>query len=128
MATARNFRLASRLRFGIPEKNFLLSKMANLTEPILRTRFTDMSAALFSAQKTECKDFELRYVYCLEAYGKSLGESKCKDLKDDIQECFFKFKQLARTEAIKNERVRQLKSGELKPEETYGPIPKPDSF
>lgn len=102
--------------------------MANLTEPILRTRFTDISAALFTSQNSECKDFELRYVYCLEAYGKSLGESKCKDLKEDMRECIFKIKQLSRVYAISNERSRQLKSGELKPEETYGPIPKPDSY
>lgn len=68
--------------------------MANLVEPILRTRFTDMSVALFSAQNHSCKDFELRYVYCMEAYGKSLGESKCKDLKEDLNECFFKIKQV----------------------------------
>lgn len=69
--------------------------MANLIEPILRTRFTDMTAPLFTHQKNEeCRDFELKYVYCMEAYGKPYGDAKCKDYKDDLTECVFKFKQV----------------------------------
>ncbi len=69
--------------------------MANLQEPILRTRFTDMTAAMFTHQKNEvCKDFELRFVYCMEAYGRPLGDTKCQELKDDLNECVFKNKQV----------------------------------
>ena len=69
--------------------------MSNLQEPIIRTRFTDMTAALFTQQNNlACKDFELKFVYCMEAYGKPLGNTKCKDFEDDLRECVFKGKQV----------------------------------
>ena len=69
--------------------------MANLVEPILRTRFTDMSAPLFSYQYDHpCKDCEIRFVTCMEAYGKSLGPKKCMDLKLDLNECVYNDKQV----------------------------------
>jgi len=68
--------------------------MANLVEPILRTRFTDMTAPMFSFQNHHCKDFEMRYVSCMEAYGKSLGQQKCVDFKLDLNECVYNDKQV----------------------------------
>lgn len=68
--------------------------MANLVEPILRTRLTDMTAPVFSFQMHPCKEFEMRYVSCMEAYGKSLGKEKCMDLKLDLNECVFSDKQV----------------------------------
>lgn len=69
--------------------------MTSLNEPVLRTRFTDMGAALMTSQNNDrCKDFELRYVYCKEAYGKTLSDTKCNDLKEDLRECIFQFKQV----------------------------------
>lgn len=69
--------------------------MTELNEPLLRTRFTDMAAALFTSQKNpQCQDFEMRYVTCMEAYGRTMGDQKCKDLRDDFKECIFKIKQV----------------------------------
>lgn len=74
---------------------FFCKKMTNIMEPIIRTRFTDKTAPLFTAQRINvCDDFELKFVTCMEAYGKSVGSTKCKDLKDDLTECIFKTKQV----------------------------------
>ena len=68
--------------------------MANLFEPVIRTRFTDMAATIFTSQGTKCQDFEMRYAECMEAYGKAIGTKKCQDFKDDLNECLFAAKQV----------------------------------
>lgn len=65
-----------------------------LTEPIIRTPFTDMGAAMITQQHTVCKDFEMKYIKCLEAYGKSLGETKCQAFLEDFTECSTRAKQV----------------------------------
>lgn len=70
--------------------------MAQLYEPIIRTKFSDMAAGLFTVQKhPQCADFELRYYSCMEAHGSRAGAASCKDFKDDLHECVFKFKQVS---------------------------------
>ena len=59
-----------------------------LFETVFRTRFTDLGATMFTHQKMgKCGDFELKMMNCMEAYGKPLGDTKCKDLVDDFSEC-----------------------------------------
>ena len=58
-----------------------------LFEPVFRTRFTDLGATMFTHQKMgKCGDFELKMMNCMEAYGKPLGDTKCKDLVDDFSD------------------------------------------
>lgn len=67
----------------------------DLYEPIIRSRFTDMGAILFTRQKHPyCKDFELKFRYCMEAYGEPVGFEKCKLLREDLNECMFRHKQV----------------------------------
>ena len=65
-----------------------------LSEPIIRTPFTDMGAAMITQQRSICKSFELKFMQCMEAYGKSIGDVKCKDYFDDLQECTLLSKQV----------------------------------
>lgn len=67
-----------------------------LSEPIIRTPFTDMGASMFTEQNTPfCKNFEIKYMKCIEAYGKPLGDTKCKDFLEDFSECVTKTKQVS---------------------------------
>ena len=125
----------------------------DLREPYIRTHFTDMMSPMFTQQTHPyCKDFDLKLRYCLEAYGKPMAYTKCKDIEEDLHEClhrgkqvcetfsfnsylhsFSKFKffyvlQIGRLLAMENERKRQYKAGERTKEGYNAETPKPDSF
>lgn len=69
--------------------------MDRLYEPIVRTKFSDMAAGMFTVQKhPQCADFEMRYYTCKEAHGSRAAATACKDYRDDLQECIYKFKQV----------------------------------
>ena len=69
--------------------------MANLQEPLIRTPFTDVSATLLTSNRSKhCNEIELKLLYCMEAYGNPLGVEKCKALRQDLDECIFKLKQV----------------------------------
>ena len=70
----------------------------DLREPYIRTHFTDMMSPMFTQQTHPyCKDFDLKLRYCLEAYGKPMAYTKCKDIEEDLHECLHRGKQVCET-------------------------------
>lgn len=101
----------------------------SLYSPPLKTPLTDLTGCLISHQwEGRCKDFEMRAVDCLEAYGLLRGQEKCKDLLDDFKECATRKIRDARLGAMRMERRRQYWMGERSKEERYAIPPKPDSY
>jgi len=70
-------------------------------------------------QGGRCADFELRHEECLQAYGYSVDSKPCQLYKDDLYECRHKTKQLARLNAMREERKRQVKAGLRSKEDMY---------
>lgn len=63
---------------------------------------------------------------CLEAYGYDLGQSKCKDIIDDFNECVYMKKQLLRMEALQRERARQYRAGKI--DDKWAEPPRKDAY
>ncbi|KAK4885169.1 hypothetical protein RN001_001440 [Aquatica leii] len=98
------------------------------TSPVFRSPFTDLTGCLISHQwHGPCRDFEMKVMDCLEAYGLHNGRIKCDTLIKDFRECAGRRKQDGRVIAMRNERLRQIKSGELSKENAFIPI-EPDSY
>ncbi|KAF5289858.1 hypothetical protein FQR65_LT01992 [Abscondita terminalis] len=96
--------------------------------PAFRSPFTDLTGCLVSHQwYGPCRDMELKVMDCLEAYGLNKGIEKCDLLIRDFQECAGRRLQNARTIEIREERLRQIKTGELSKDDAFIPI-QPDSF
>ncbi|XP_068208884.1 NADH dehydrogenase [ubiquinone] iron-sulfur protein 5 [Palaemon carinicauda] len=97
--------------------------------PFCRSPLTDLSGGIMTHQYgNKCNAFEMRAVECLEAYGAAKGQEKCQDYLDDVKECMFQFKQVARVQAMRVERHRQWLTGERKSEDHYAPSARIDGF
>ncbi|MCL4121703.1 UNVERIFIED_CONTAM: hypothetical protein GTU68_034499 [Idotea baltica] len=49
---------------------------------------TRVTGPLLTYQRSpRCRDFEMRYMECLDAYGIRMGRTKCKDYMEDLREC-----------------------------------------
>lgn len=95
--------------------------------PPFRIPVMDLTGCLLNFQSNRrCADFELRYFECMEAYGIPRGYKKCSDMFEDYRECHVQSKQRARIGAIKTERQRQYKAGNLSKQ--YSDPPKEDCF
>ncbi|KDR22009.1 uncharacterized protein LOC110827397 [Zootermopsis nevadensis] len=102
--------------------------MANVV-PFFRSPFTDLTGSLINHQfYGKCEEMEMRMMNCLEAYGMDRGRTKCKDLHDDLQECFSHKKQKLRVKAMMAERERQFRAGERSKEEHYAKTPTLDAY
>ena len=78
-------------------------------------------------QMGKCKDFELRMIDCLEAYGANReGQEKCADYIADLNECSGMGKQKERVKLMRLERIRQYKAGERK--EVWEKPPPEDAY
>lgn len=65
--------------------------------PFFRSPFTDMTGTVINHQTYgKCAEFEMNMMDCLEAYGMNRGQTKCKDLMEDFQECVGMRKQMLR--------------------------------
>ncbi|XP_015516645.1 NADH dehydrogenase [ubiquinone] iron-sulfur protein 5 [Neodiprion pinetum] len=95
--------------------------------PAFRTPVMDLTGCLINAQQSHrCKDYELHFYECMEAYGIPKGYKKCSDMFEDYHECLTLGKQKARVQAIAQEQARQYKEGIIpKP---YADPPKRDSY
>ncbi|XP_042856456.1 NADH dehydrogenase [ubiquinone] iron-sulfur protein 5-like [Penaeus japonicus] len=103
--------------------------MAAHFAPTFRTPLTDLTGGIMTHQSfTKCADFEMRAMECLEAYGVQVGRSKCQDYLDDLRECMFQTKQLARVNAMRQERHRQWIMGERSSENHYAPAARIDGY
>lgn len=72
--------------------------MVWFVQPFFRSPFTDLTQVVVNNQHYDkCGEFEMAYMECMEAYGATKGESKCKDLKSDFFECFTATKQRNRS-------------------------------
>lgn len=101
----------------------------SLLSPPFRTPFTDLTGCVISHQwHGKCKDFEMRAIDCLEAYGLNRGLEKCNDLIEDFKECGLRQKREARMIAMRNERARQYWMGERSKNERYAEPPIVDSY
>lgn len=97
--------------------------------PCFRTPLTDLTGGIMTHQSfIRCNDFEMRAVECLEAYGATKGKIRCQDYLDDLRECMFEIKQLARVQAMRLERHRQWATGERSSENHYAPAARIDGF
>jgi len=97
--------------------------------PTFRTPLTDLTGGIMTHQSfTKCADFEMRAMECLEAYGVQHGRSKCQDYMDDLRECMFQTKQLARVNVMRQERHRQWIMGERSGENHYAPAARIDGY
>lgn len=101
----------------------------SIYSPPFRTPLTDLTGCVISHQwHGRCKDFEMRAVDCLEAYGLYRGLEKCHDLLEDFKECSMNTKRDARLNDMRLERTRQYWMGERSKSERYATPPKPDSY
>ncbi|TOF75372.1 hypothetical protein CGJ15_27060, partial [Vibrio parahaemolyticus] len=83
------------------QKEFITLVMAAHFAPAFRTPFTDIGGRVLTHQSTKkCADFEMRAMECLEAYGVQRGKTICIDYLDDLRECAFETRQMARTQAM----------------------------
>lgn len=65
--------------------------------PFFRSPLTDVTGCVINHQTYgKCAEFEMKMMDCLEAYGMGRGETKCKDLVADFQECVGNKKQMLR--------------------------------
>lgn len=65
--------------------------------PFLRSPLTDVTGCVINHQTYgKCAEFEMNMMDCLEAYGVNRGQTKCKDLISDFQECAGTRKQMLR--------------------------------
>jgi len=89
-------------------------------QPLMRNFVTDAFALSNTQQgSNKCPDFELRLVECYEAYGRTKGNTLCRDFYDDLYECTFKEKQMNRLAAMDEQRQRLVAAGEITKEEMY---------
>lgn len=101
----------------------------SVLSPPFRIPLTDLTGCVISHQwDGPCKDFEMRAVDCLEAYGLNRGLQKCKDLVEDFKECHTRTKRNARLNAMRIERQKQYWLGDRSKEERYATPPKPDAY
>jgi len=97
--------------------------------PTFRTPMTDLTGGIMTHQSfSKCADFEMRAMECLEAYGVQHGRSKCQDYMDDLRECMFQTKQLARVNVMRQERHRQWIMGERSGADHYAPAARIDGY
>lgn len=98
-------------------------------DPWLKCFLTDFTGDHFSSQYFgRCAKLESKFLDCMEAYGLYKGLKKCDDLMMDFKECVQRQKQFARIDAMRNERMRQYRSGERSKENLYAPTPQDDSY
>ncbi|KAG8198902.1 hypothetical protein JTE90_015114 [Oedothorax gibbosus] len=65
---------------------------------------------------------------CTDVYGKKGLMQQCLSEYQDLMECMFHKKQLARVEAMKKERMRQYMAGERSKKDFYAKDPLLDSY
>ncbi|KAF2354004.1 NADH:ubiquinone oxidoreductase iron-sulfur subunit 5 [Trinorchestia longiramus] len=97
-------------------------KMTGLPQfhPYFRTPLTDLGSHMISHQSGGmCRDFEMRAVECVEAYGTHKAETLCRDYMDDLFECVHGDKARKRHEAMQAERKRQVAAGLRSKEDMY---------
>lgn len=110
-------------------KPLLCQDMAAHIAPAFRTPMTDLVGSVMTHQTgSRCADFEMRAMECLEAYGVQRGRVRCVDYLDDLRECTFKIKQLARVSEMRVERHRQWLMGERSSEDHYAPPARSDAY
>ncbi|KAG0729004.1 hypothetical protein GWK47_031259 [Chionoecetes opilio] len=103
--------------------------MAAHIAPAFRTPMTDLVGGLITHQSgARCADFEMRAMECLEAYGVQRGRVRCVDYLDDLRECAFQHKQIARAKEMRFERHRQWVMGERSSADHYAPGAQSDSY
>ncbi|XP_053986616.1 uncharacterized protein LOC128880490 [Hylaeus volcanicus] len=93
------------------------------TTPLFTTPLTPAEASMHSYQDMpRCRDFELRAVKCLEAYGWYKLNEKCELFIKDMYECVTRAKQSKRHYLMIKEHKRQIANGERE----YLPTPRVD--
>lgn len=86
--------------------------------PIIRGPWADIFPRIVHLQDhPHCADRELKVVDCMDAYGFYRGQDKCRALLEDMYECVTAAKRHRRVELMMDERERQEKSGQRKPED-----------
>lgn len=80
--------------------------------PALRTPWTEALGSAYTYQDHPiCRDFELRLVDCVEAYGWYRSQEKCNLLFKDLEECLYNLKRNKRLFLMKQERSRLESKG-----------------
>jgi len=87
--------------------------------PYYHGPMTEFMSKMSSMQTGRCADFDMRHEECLAAYGYAYDNKPCQLYKDDLYECRHKVKQLARLNAMREERKRQIKAGLRSEENRY---------
>lgn len=83
--------------------------------PLMKTPISDFMLNVRNFQcRTDCAPYELMYVDCMEAYGYHQGKQKCRLIMEDLYECIYNIKRLRRVAIMRDERDRQINSGEKK--------------
>ncbi|VDN53285.1 unnamed protein product [Dracunculus medinensis] len=81
--------------------------------PIIKTPISDKISLPMSQQGRPCGFFEELFFRCMEAYGARLGRIYCDLENRDFRECLTSDKQRKRINAIRNERRRKYRNGEI---------------
>ncbi|KAI6229030.1 Complex I-15 kDa [Aphelenchoides fujianensis] len=88
-----------------------MPEMAKGLNGIFNSKFTDALALPNSQQGQMCAFFESQFYRCMEAYGSKLGRKYCDLEHRDLHECVTKTKQIQRSRAIQQERMKQYVQG-----------------
>lgn len=92
--------------------------LSNNAEPIYRGPVSHFLGQMVTMQLGRCGDFDMKHQECLEAYGSHPASVPCSLYRDDLYECMYRSKQMARLNAMRDERQRQYKAG-LRTKENY---------
>lgn len=84
--------------------------------------------SMADGRRYACSDLELNAMECMEAYGTIKGMTRCRPFFDDLHECRTQFYKKLRHKIMKQERLKQVLSGERKWSERYGHEYAYDSF
>ncbi|KAI6218081.1 Complex I-15 kDa [Aphelenchoides besseyi] len=88
-----------------------LPEQAKILSPLLSSKFGDIYSLPNSQQGQVCAFFEAQFYRCMEAFGSKLGRKYCDLEHRDYHECVTKEKQLKRSRAIQQERIKQYLQG-----------------
>lgn len=101
----------------------------SISHPIVKLPITDLMVGFLNYQfRSQCGNFEMKYMECMEAHGMARGETICADFLHDLRECASRRLEVKRMEAMQAERLRQYKAGERTKEDYYAPSPPLGSY
>merc|ERR1712179_249078 len=76
-------------------------------QPLFNGAYTRVSVFHTGSENPSCAEFERAYVKCMDQYGLKMGRKECWKEVEDTAECLYGYKQKARVNAMRLERLKQ---------------------